>query len=283
MTSNKKQLELGYAGLALLRNRLIGNGKVTDGIVNEISNLTREKSELQASISTTEEIKKYSVPSGYKKWSKTYDTIPNLLLEVEEAVTKSILNEFKIGKALDAACGTGRYSKILSSLGHEVTGIDSSTYMLKGTKAHAPKATFIQGGLENLPLEDGSFDLTMCALALTHFPSIHKVLNELTRVTRKGGYIVLSDIHPWFVILGGQAEFQDINGKKGFVFNHVHLISQYLDEFKKLGLKVDLCLEPTLDSKYLDPKEIGLDITKTTMNTALEGLPLVLIWKLEKI
>lgn len=280
MVTNKKQLELGYAGLALLRNRLVGNKEVTDKIATEISKLAKGKSYILPS--ATEEIKRYSAPTGYKLWSKTYDTIPNLLIEVEEPAVRSILKDFKKGKALDAACGTGRYSQILSSLGHDVIGVDSSPYMLKQAKFQVPKAKFIRSNLENLPLESESVDLVVCALALTHFSSIHKVISELNRVTRTGGHIVLSDIHPWFVIIGGQAEFQGITGKEGYVFNYTHLHSQYLNEFNKLGLEVNQCMEPTLDSKYLNPKEVGLDLSKEIINIALKDLPLVLIWRLEK-
>lgn len=122
----------------------------------------------------------------------------------------------------------------------------------------------------------------LCALALTHLPSVENTISELNRVVRSRGHIILSDIHPWFVVIGGQAEFQDINGEKGYVFNYVHQLSRYLEEFNKLGLKVKKCIEPILDSKHLDPTEEGLNLSKKTMDTALEGLPLALVWVLEK-
>lgn len=114
MATNKKQLELGYAGLALLRNRLVGNSDIAEKIVMEISKLVNERASVSSSAAN--EVKRYSVSSGYKTWSKTYDSIPNLLIKVEEPAVRSLLQDFKKGMALDAACGTGRYSKILSSL-----------------------------------------------------------------------------------------------------------------------------------------------------------------------
>lgn len=280
MISNKKELELGYAGLALLRNRLVGDKNTTEQIAREISKLAEEIH--KETPSETKEIKRYDVASGYKAWSDTYDNIPNILLEVEEPVVKSILKDFKRGKALDVACGTGRYSQILYDLGHEVVGIDSTLEMLHHAKSRVPRAEFIHGDLEKLPINSESVDLVICALALTHLPSVDKTISELNRVVRPQGYIVLSDIHPWFVIIGGQAEFQDINGEKGYIFNYIHQPSRYLEEFNKLGLKIKKCIEPTLDSKHLNPTEVGLNLSKKTMDTALEGLPLALVWVLEK-
>lgn len=160
MISNKKELELGYAGLALLRNRLAGDKDIAEKIANEISKLAGEIHK-EAS-SETKEIKRYDVASGYKAWSDTYDNIPNLILEVEEPVIKSILRDFKRGKALDVACGTGRYSQILYDLGHDVVGIDSTPEMLQRAKSRLPKVDFIHGDLEKLPIESDSVELAVC-------------------------------------------------------------------------------------------------------------------------
>src|SRR5437879_1526277 len=54
---------------------------------------------------------------GYAAWSAHYDQ-PNDLLDLEEPVVRKILSGIPVGKALDAACGTGRHASYLSSLGH---------------------------------------------------------------------------------------------------------------------------------------------------------------------
>lgn len=280
MISNKKEFELGYAGLALLRNRLVGDKVLAGQIANEMSKLADEIN--KESPSESGAIKRHDVASGYKAWSDTYDNNPNLLIEVEEPVVKSILKSFKKGKALDVACGTGRYSRILHDLGHKVIGVDNTPEMLQHAKSRVPKADFIHGDVEKLPIANESVDLAICALVLTHLPSIDRTISELNRVVRLQGHIVLSDIHPWFVAIGGQAEFQDINGEKGYIFNFVHQPSRYLGTFNKLGLKITQCVEPTLDSKRLEPSEMGINLNKKTIDTALEGLPLALVWVLEK-
>lgn len=275
MSSNKKQLELGYAGLALLRNRLVGNEKLADDIIQEVSRIA-----LPDNCST--DVNQYELSVGYEAWSETYDTIPNLLIEVEGPIVRKLIKDVKKGKALDTACGTGRYSKTLSDEGFEVTGIDSSKDMLEIAKIKAPQVKFILGDINSIPFEDKSFDLVICALALSHFSSLDRVIQELSRVLKKGGTLILSDIHPWFVIIGGQAEFQDVRGKKGYVYNYIHMPSEYIKAFARATLEIDECIEAKLNSKYLNPTDLNLEISKKTFNKALANLPVALIWKLHK-
>ncbi len=276
-----KQHELGIAGLALLRNWLVGDKTIAGSIYREIRRLV-QKTEKKMGLES-EKITSFDVSSGYKLWADTYDSMPNLLLAVEEPIVKTILKKFPPGKALDAACGTGRYSEILNSLGYRVTGMDLSPAMLAHAKNNRSREIkFIKGNLTSIPLKDAAVDLSICALALTHLADITKSLAELKRVTRPGGHIVLSDIHPWLVELGGQAEFFDKTGKHGYVLNYVHWHSDYFKSFQKLGLKVAECAEPALTLKHLRLAGAGFDLQGKTVAAALEGLPIALIWVLQR-
>lgn len=277
--SYAKQHELGLAGLALLRNRLVGEEKTTREVLDEIQRLTKTP---KKALPPTLKVKAYSVSAGYKAWAATYDSIPNLLIEVEEPVVKSLLRKFPPGRALDAGCGTGRYSKFLHSLGHEVTGVDLSPAMLHHAKTRNQKIKFIKGNLRTLPLNNVNFDLAICALALTHFSDLNQVLTELFRVVRSGGRIIISDVHPWLVALGGQAEFHDKAGKRGYIRNYIYWHSAYLQAFNQNGLKVLECLEPTIGQEHLKLAQTGLDLNEETVRTALLGLPIALVWVLEK-
>jgi SAM-dependent methyltransferase len=281
MILNKKQLELGFCGLALLRNRLVGR----DYLVRKISNEMKLLNDIQSNgkkDESKEVIKKYSVKSGYKIWYLDYDKMPNLLINVEEPNVKNILKKMKIGKVLDVACGTGRYSKYLSYLGHKVIGLDQSNEMLSIAKINAPKVKFIQGELNKLPFKDLAFDLTICTLALTHLKSLNKAVHEMARVTKHKGRVLISDIHPLFVTIGGQAEFKTSNGNLGYINNYVHLHSEYLNTFEQTGLMVEKCIEIPLDESCLKPKQLDLNISNETLNLALANLPIVLIWVLKK-
>ena len=272
----EKRHELGLAGLALLRNWLVGDDKDSKLILEEIHNLINKES-------SEESITAFNISKGYKAWAETYDNMPNLLIEVEEPAVRSIVKKFKPGNALDAACGTGRYSEFLDSLGYNVTGVDLSPDMLfQARKNRKKRINFLQGNLTEIPMKSESVDLVICALALTHFPQLDNALSELSRVMQPKGHMIISDIHPWLVALGGQAEFFDKSGKHGYIPNYIHWHSSYFESFNRLGLKVLQCIEPKMKQKHVKLAKTGFDLKEKTIELALKDLPIAVVWLLEK-
>lgn len=275
-----KQHELGLAGLALLRNWFNKDKVLIETILDDILKLVNLLK--STSIDNVNDKDEFDVIIGYKKWAETYDKFPNLLIEVEEPAVKSQILKIKPGRALDAACGTGRYAYYLNSLKHDVTGIDLSPAMLLKARERNKDVNFIQGNLNALPFKSSSFDLVVCTLALTHFIKIHNPLSELSRVVCVGGRIIISDIHPLLTTLGGQAEFYDKNGKWAYITNYTHLLSEYLNEFNNNGLKVIQCLEPKMIPAQINLAQKELDLNTKTVFAAFEELPIALVWVLEK-
>lgn len=273
-----KQHELGIIGLGLLRNWLIGKHDVSINILNELKSVSN-----QDNLGSEMNIRPLDIISGYQKWSKIYDKVPNLLIDVEEPIVKNLILSLQKGKALDAACGTGRYSKFLQSLGYLVTGIDISDDMLNVARINNPDIDFIKASLIDMPIKNSTFDLTISALALSHLPKIDKAIVELARVTKVGGQIIISDIHPWIVTLGGQADFFDTDNNYGYVRNYVHWHSDYFNTFRENGLIVQECLEPMIGNDQINLIKVGFNLKKETIKSAFGDLPLALVWKLKKI
>ena len=123
----------------------------------------------------------------------SYDEQPNQLLEIEQPIVREILDGLPIGVALDAACGTGRHAAYLASLGHAVIGVDSSPGMLARAREKVPQGEFHEAELHQLPLEDDSVDLVVCAIALVHLADIEGPFREFARVLRPGGHLVVSN------------------------------------------------------------------------------------------
>jgi SAM-dependent methyltransferase len=69
------------------------------------------------------------------------------LIDVEQPIVREILNGLPVGVALDAACGTGRHTQYLASLGHRVVAVDSSPDMLAVARMRVPDAEFLDGDL----------------------------------------------------------------------------------------------------------------------------------------
>jgi len=145
------------------------------------------------------EIEPIPTTEGYGSWAEFYDEPGNQLIDLEEPIVREILDGLPRGIALDAACGTGRHSAYLASLGHTVIGVDSSAAMLERAREKVPDGTFHAADLHDLPLPDDHVDVVVCALALMHVPEIEPVLAELVRVLRPGGSLVISD---WRILIG---------------------------------------------------------------------------------
>lgn len=273
------QYVLGIEGVALLRHWLIGDEKIVEERLREICGICERLDE--APFSEVLEVPEMSVGEAYADWSKTYDTVANPLIEVEEPHVRLLIEEIEPSKALDAACGTGRHARYLRERGHMVVGVDGSAQMLEKARSRVPGADFRVGDLSDLPLGDESVDFAVCSLALAHLPELLPAIRELARVVRVGGRIVLSDIHPMFVALGAQALFRTAEGRFGFARNYYHPHSTYLDSFEAAGLRLRRCLEPLLteaDAAMIDSNSL---IPAGARRAALVGLPGVLIWELE--
>ncbi|MEQ9434192.1 methyltransferase domain-containing protein [Hyphomonas sp.] len=94
---------------------------------------------------------------------------------------------------LDAGCGTGALVRRLIAEGispDRMTLMDASTAMLARC-ADIP-ARLSRGRLEALPFGDEEFDIVTCAWALETVPDADMVLDELSRVVRKGGVLCLT-------------------------------------------------------------------------------------------
>jgi SAM-dependent methyltransferase len=217
---------------------------------------------------------------GYARWSATYDNENNPLIELEQPVVWSIFDQVRPGKALDAACGTGRHTRRLVELGHDVVGIDGSPEMLDVAKQSVPHAVFREGDLNSLPLESASVDLVVCALALEHVADLPRAISELARVLRSGGQMVLSDLHPAAVTLGGGAFFRDAGGRSAVVRGYGHLHGDFLRAFEQVGLRVRNCFEPRYGPAEAAMQGLASSFIPDAAEAAFVGVPGALIWEL---
>ena len=268
---------LGLEGLAILRSWMSDPSTVTAR--------TRKILEIASQIEETPwtnpmAARERTVADGYAEWAATYDSVSNPMLLAEETVVQGLLASYPVGTALDAACGTGRHAAYLASLGHRVTGIDSTTAMLKLAQAKVPVAQFQPADLMAIPLSDGEVDLAVCALALAHCSDLGPPIRELARVVRPGGHVVISDVHPFMSMLGVHGGYERNSGELGFVRNHVHLTSDYLTAFQEAGLNVVRCIEPLWGAREVAMMGFAEQMPDL-MEAAVKGIPIVIVWELE--
>jgi ubiquinone/menaquinone biosynthesis C-methylase UbiE len=272
---------LGTGGLALLRRWLVADGEELERRRDELARIASAPGE--AALAIQFDAAELDVKSGYARWSASYDTAPNPLIRVEEPVVRAIIDGSPAGDALDAACGTGRHTAYLRDRGHRVIGIDATPEMLEKARARVPEADLRRGELESLPLEDASVDLAVCALALSHLPELATSIAELARVLRPGGRLILSDLHPTMLLLGGTALFIEADGSAGNVRSFHHSHADYLSAFRAAGLEVVRCVEPALEEEDLAALSGGLlSLAEEAFRTAWIGIPNALVWELAR-
>jgi ubiquinone/menaquinone biosynthesis C-methylase UbiE len=144
------------------------------------------------------------------------------------------------GKILDVACGTG-LNIPLFPVGSDVTAVDLSPNMLEvartNTTEHGLNVNLVVMDAENLEFADGSFDTVVSTLSTCTFPNPIKALQEIKRVCRPNGLILLLEHGhsnlPWLASFQDRNEYQHYQDHAGCRWNQ-----DPLDLVRSAGIKV---------------------------------------------
>lgn len=264
-----EELMVGVEGLALLRTLY------ADAAEARAARLAETRALLEGPRRTGHLGVELDLSDGYSRWAPSYDR-PLRLFGIEEASLRRLIDDLPAGDVLDAACGTGRWATYLAGRGHTVVGVDQSPVMLDRARAKLPDARFLEGRLTALPLADESVDAAVCALALVHVGDLVTAIGELARVVRPGGRVLVSDVHPFLVMLGWQAQFPTDQGR-AFMRLHAHLPSDYATAALNAGLTIRAHEEPRLTAEAVATPTA--DLIPDANRAAYVGLPGVIVWE----
>jgi ubiquinone/menaquinone biosynthesis C-methylase UbiE len=105
---------------------------------------------------------------------------------------------------LDVATGTGRLPQTLlrqPDFGGQVLGLDLSAGMLQVAGRHlascSERAGLLLASASPLPFPDGRFEAVTCLEALEFFADGHAALDEMVRVLRPGGWLLITNRVGW--------------------------------------------------------------------------------------
>jgi len=103
-------------------------------------------------------------------------------------------------RVLDAACGSGNQSLPAARTGADVTGVDIAPNLLEQAQKWAQSEDltikFGEYDVENLPFDNGEFDVVLSMFGAMFAPRPELVAAELVRVCRPGGVIAMANWTP---------------------------------------------------------------------------------------
>jgi ubiquinone/menaquinone biosynthesis C-methylase UbiE len=141
-------------------------------------------------------------PERYDQWFTT--PVGKLVKKIEGELIHELLNPKPEEKVLDAGCGTGVFTLDFLASGTQVVGLEISKPMLSFASKKISSYPFfpVQGDILHLPFRDNSFDKALSITAIEFIENAKNAVDELFRVTRPGGYVVvatLNSLSPWAV------------------------------------------------------------------------------------
>ncbi len=179
-----------------------------------------------------------NVQEAYNDWAQSYDTDANATRDLDQVVLSRALGTVHFASIIEAGCGTGKNTELLSRIGGSVVALDFSEGMLAQAKAklgHLKNVTFAAADLtERWPCADHSATLVTCNLVLEHVPDLTPVLAEAARTLLDGGSLIICELHPFRQYEGTLATFTRGETKKE-IPGFVHHISDYLGAARNAG------------------------------------------------
>jgi len=182
-----------------------------------------------------------TVQEAYNEWSSTYDSDGNATRDLDRTVLARVLGDSRFESIIEAGCGTGKNSELLSRLGGTVMALDFSAGMLAQAKAklaQRPGVTFsLTDVTQRWPCADQSANLVTCNLILEHMAHLSPVFSEAARALVKSGWFFVCELHPFRQYQGTLANFR--RGKQTIqIPGFVHHISDFLETAERYGFSL---------------------------------------------
>jgi SAM-dependent methyltransferase len=146
-----------------------------------------------------------------------------------------------------------------------VIGIDFTTAMIDKARSNAEKlgldnVIFLQGDIENMPVEKDTADVVVSNCVLNLVPNKNGVFKEIFRVLKPGGHFSISDI----VLNGALPEALRKDAEMyagcvaGAINKHAYLNMIHSNGFVNVTLQKEKLIDIPADilGQYLDPREI---------------------------
>lgn len=159
---------------------------------------------------------KYDEDAFFDKYSGMKRSVEGLAGAGEWQELKKLLPDFKGLKVLDLGCGYGWHCIYAAEHGAElVLGTDISTKMLEvaRVKTNFSEVSYLCCAMEDLVLEENSFDVVISSLALHYVADYKNLVKNIHRWLTSNGKLIFSVEHPIFTAYGTQDWYYGANGE----------------------------------------------------------------------
>ncbi len=140
-----------------------------------------------------------SVKAVYQKWASFYDISFGAITTGARRHIAAAANNAPSGRILEIGVGTGLNLPLYNG-GHKITGIDICPNMISRARTRAKKSglngsieALLDMNAESLEFEDDYFDIVVISYVLSVAPNPEKILDEIQRVCKKDGKIVIAN------------------------------------------------------------------------------------------
>jgi SAM-dependent methyltransferase len=195
---------------------------------------------------------------GSRDYFEFYDTLREKVESIPYSYALHEYKEFTGKKVLDVGCGNGYVLSKYATEGAMVCGIDitqASIDLCQKRFAHLQlQGDFQVADAQNIPFPDNTFECVCSMGVLHHVPDTQKALDEIHRVLKPGGRLIVMFYHRnsaryqfmyrfWSWITGKSMEqlvneYDGVGNPKGTVFSRIEL-GAMLAKFSDIRMHVD--------------------------------------------
>jgi ubiquinone/menaquinone biosynthesis C-methylase UbiE len=123
--------------------------------------------------------------------------------------------------------------------GARVFGVDTCQEMLdQARRKPLLCGRLAQADAAAVPIATGAAGLTLCSFAAGYIADLGRALREMARVTRSGGRVIVSDLHPSALAAGWTRSFRD-GGTVIEIAHHQRPEAELLAAARDAGLSLD--------------------------------------------
>jgi SAM-dependent methyltransferase len=183
-----------------------------------------------------------SAIEGHRLWAPIYDSGLNPIVALERRAMWDVLRGLRPAKllatAIDVACGTGHCLSHLQQTGWQVFGCDACEQMLRQANERVSlRGRVALADAERIPFSASIASLVLCSLSLGYFHNADRAFCEFARISKPGGRIAISDLHPTALNAGWTRSFK-LGGQRYEIAHHRRTLKEIRASASAAGLRI---------------------------------------------